>query len=225
MTWRGRLNPSAPMMRSSRPNSATNCRSSSVPCATCTCASPATMPTVWILRSYWSDQTNGTGANGSPCSPASKRLAAWTPCSVAFVQCSSRITWPSNSGLGQRATSPAATTPGAASTGRVADDAVVEREPAAFEPAGLGDDADTDDDEIRVERRAVAEADALDAAVAVDALHVRVGAQVDAVVAVHRRDDVAERGTEPAHHRVRKALEDRDVEARAAGTSPRPRPR
>ena len=46
----------------------------------------------------------------------SRRRAAATPCSVALVQCSSRMSSPSNSGFGQRATSPAATTPGAASS-------------------------------------------------------------------------------------------------------------
>src|SRR5262249_56962928 len=63
MTLRGRLKPSAPLILPSLPNSATNCRSSIVPWAMCTSASADTTPTVWIFRSYWSDHTNGTGAN------------------------------------------------------------------------------------------------------------------------------------------------------------------
>ncbi len=62
--------------------------------------------------SNWSLQKNGIGAYGciaSPLARASRFDAACAPCSAAFVQCSTRISWPS-SGFVQRATSPAANT-------------------------------------------------------------------------------------------------------------------
>ena len=43
-------------------NTATKRRSSSEPYTTSISSSPRKWPTVWILRSYWSDHTNGTGA-------------------------------------------------------------------------------------------------------------------------------------------------------------------
>ncbi len=97
--------------------------------------------------------------------------------------------------------------------GGVAHDAVVEGEAGAFEPARFGGDADTDDDDIGLDGGVVGEADALDAAVALDAVDLHVRAQIDAVVAVHGRDHVAQRGTEASHHRVRQCLQDGHVEA------------
>ena len=133
----------------------TNWRSAYEPCATCRSASADTTPTVWILRSYWSDQTNGTGANGS--ARLRRRRAggarACTPCSVALVQCSSRI----SCAVEQRVR-PARDVAGRDDAGRgearlVAHDAVVEREPGAFEPLRLGHDADTDHHDVGVDRR------------------------------------------------------------------------
>src|SRR5215218_3188366 len=115
ITIRGLVKPSAPTSRPPRPNSATNRSSSSEPSASATSSSPRMEPTTWIFTSYWSDHTNGTGANASASLAwsASSRRAAATPCSVAFVQCSTRMLSPSNNRLGHRAT-PAATIPGAA---------------------------------------------------------------------------------------------------------------
>src|SRR5438876_4389032 len=90
----------------------------------------------WILRSYWSDQKYGTDEKlVSAARPASAFSAACTACSTALVQCSIRGESPCHR-IATRATSTAAYTCGAASpepTGAVADDAVVEREAAAFE--------------------------------------------------------------------------------------------
>lgn len=73
------------------------------------------MPIDWILASNWSDQKYGTGTKAVAPAPASRLAAACTPCSAAFVRCSSR-TVPSPGAGGQRAMSPAAATPGAASS-------------------------------------------------------------------------------------------------------------
>ena len=109
------------MQRSPRRNNATKRRSSTVPSTISTSSVPDGRPASCSLRSYWSDQNHGIGANGavragssaSPESSASSRRAACSPISIAFSHCSTRITSPKR-GFGQLATSPAATMPGAA---------------------------------------------------------------------------------------------------------------
>ena len=207
MTWRGRLNPSAPTMRSSRPNSATNCRSSSVPCATCTSASPATRPTrldlaVVLIRP---DERHRRERRRLAASPASSRLRRVHALlgrvgPVLEPHRARRRTAGSASARRRRPRRRRAR------RGTVSSHthAVVEREARAVR--AIGSRARRRRRRRRHRRRASCRRRAgcvSTRLVAVDALHVRVRAQVDAVVAVHGGDHVAERGPEAAHHRVR----------------------
>ena len=131
ITRRGRLNPSAPTRRPSRPNSATKRRSSS--------DAVRHHDLVVALdrrrRSGSSRRTGRTtrtapGANGSRVGVADEERAARraTPCSVAFVQCSSRIDSPSEQRVGPAGDVAGGDDAGRGETGLVAHHAVVERE-------------------------------------------------------------------------------------------------
>src|SRR5262249_41059728 len=96
----------------------------------------------------------------------------------------------------------------------IADDAVVDREAGPVEPARLWLYAHADDDHIGRDERVVAEPHApYLAIVALDALDDHARAQVDAVVTMYGRNRGAELGPEPADHRLREHLEQRDVKA------------
>ena len=120
MTSFGELTPSTPRSTPWWPYSAANGPVVGSPANTCTSSSPWARPTNWMRLSNWSLQKNGTDSNGSgvvPASSASRFRAAAAPCSLALVQCSTRISSrrPSavrNAPFGQRAQSPAVYTPG-----------------------------------------------------------------------------------------------------------------
>ena len=125
--------------------------------------SSAGRPRNWMRCSNWSLQKNGIGAYGrrlAAGAAASRLRAACAPCSAAFVQCSTRISWPSSS-LGQRATSPAANTPGRRRWRSVRRRTRSRRAaPARCPPASPSPgDADADDDDVGRHRRPVAQRD------------------------------------------------------------------
>ena len=71
MTWRGRLTPSTAVHRSPPPEQRRRTGAPRRPPSTMTSSSLAAgRPAIWILRSYWSDQNHGTGANGRARPPS-----------------------------------------------------------------------------------------------------------------------------------------------------------
>ena len=169
-----------------------------------------------------SRRTGRTTRTGSARTARPRRRAraaappAATPCSVALVQCSSRIIVSPNAGLGQRATSPAATTPGAASNVASHTTPLSSVRPEPSSQSVLGATPTPTTTTSASTDGAVVEQDPFDALGTFEPRDPDAGAQVDAVVAVQRREGVAERGPEPADHRRRQRLEHGDLQPASA---------
>ena len=82
----------------------------------------------------------------------SRRSRRGTPCSVALVQCSSRIDSPSEQRVRPAGDVARGDDAGRGEAGLVAHHAVVDREPAAVEPVRRRYDADADDEQVGVDR-------------------------------------------------------------------------
>ena len=122
----------------------------------------------------------------------SSRSPAYTPCSAAFVQCSIRMTSPSNSRVRPPRDVTRRDHTRRGEERLVADDAVVERQARAVEPARLGNDTDRDEHDVALHDVTVAQQHALDRAAPLDGFDRHAAAQIDTVIAVQAAEHLTQ---------------------------------